>query len=415
MNSFKIKQEWIWELSIILVNIFVFFGYLIPQRSAFLLITSGFFFLIYVLFNKKIYRIVINQNAIWLFVLFFLCIQLLYTVGFDLSLKFIMTFGATLLMKIVYESLEYDLLNFDWKNKFLKYSLIFSGIHVVSSLLYNFYPDLIINLNKSLLKSLALSTNLLQHSQGLNPGITNDYGINAFYNLMFCGLMITKVLTSKKMKIFDIILLIASIISLIIIGKSNILLCFFIGVVICFLLAFNKMSLKKRIMIIVGVVLIGFATYYVALQIPATEILIKRLEQSQTTSGMLNGREGIYNFEIKKFKENMFLGIGIRGLLSLGAGDGHNIYLQLLCETGIICALFIFFQLLYNYIKSFKIYYKNVEYRKLFMYSIFVQTFFLVNGITENPFFIESVLIYYLLLTAFNNFREVINYEKKRI
>lgn len=415
MNRTKIKQEWIWELSIILVNIFVFFGYLIPQRSAFLLITSGIFFLIYILFNKKMYRKVINQNAIWLFLLFFLCIQLLYTIGFDLSLKFIMTFGSTLLMKIVYESLEYDLPNFDWKNKIIKYSLIFSGIHVICTLLYNFYPDLIINLNKSILNSGAYSHNALQHWQGLNPGITDDYGFNAFCNLMFCGLMITKVLINKKIKFIDIILLIASIIAMIIIGKRGHLLCLAVGVIICFLLAFNKMPLKKRIMIIIGVILIGFATYYIALQIPATEILIKRLEQSQTTSGMLNGREGIYNFEIKKFKENMFLGIGIRGLGSYGVGDGHNIYLQLLCETGIICALFIFFQLLYNYIKSFKIYYKNVEYRNLFMYSIFVQTFFLVNGITENTFFVESILIYYLLITSFNNFKEVENYEKKNV
>lgn len=415
MNRVGIKQEWIWEVSIILINIFVFFGYLIPQRSAFLLITSGVFFLIYILFNKKIYRKVINQNAIWLFVLFFLCIQLLYTVGFDLSLKFIMTFGATLLMKMVYESLEYDLPNFDWESKLLKYSLIFSGIHVICTLLYNFYPDLIINLNKSILNSSAYGNNLLQHWQGLNPGITDDYGFNAFCNLTFCGLMITKVLTNKKIKSFDIILLIASLISLIIIGKRGHLLCLVVGVIICFLIAFNKMSLKKRITIIVGIILIGFATYYVALQIPATEILIKRLEQSQTTSGMLNGREGIYNFEVNKFNENIFLGIGIRGLLSLGAGDGHNIYLQLLCETGIICASVIFVQLLYNYIKSFKLYYKNIKYRRTFMFSIFVQTFFLVNGITENTFFVESILIYYLLITSFNNFKEVDNNEKKTI
>ena len=415
MNRFKIKQEWLWELSIILVNIFVFFGYLIPQRSSFLLITSGAFFLLYILFNKKIYKKVIMQNTIWLFVLFFLCIQLLYTIGFDLSLKFIMTFGSTLLMKIVYESLEYDLPNFDWKNKILKYSLLFSGIHVICTLLYNFYPDFIINLNKSILNSSAYVNNLLQHWQGLNPGIADDYGFNAFCNLMFCGLMITKVLINKKIKIFDIILLIASIISLIIIGKRGHLLCLAVGAIICFLIAFNKMPLKKRITIVVGVILIGFATYYVALQIPATEILIKRLEQSQTTSGMLNGREGIYNFEINKFNQNIFLGIGIRGLVSYGVGDGHNIYLQLLCETGIICASVIFVQLLYNYIKSFKLYYKNIEYRRLFMYSIFVQTFFLVNGITENTFFVESILIYYLLITSFNNFKEVENYEKKNV
>ena len=58
--------------------------------------------------------------------------------------------------------------------------------------------DFIINFNKSILNSSAYGNNLLQHWQGLNPGIADDYGFNAFCNLMFCGLMITKVLINKK-------------------------------------------------------------------------------------------------------------------------------------------------------------------------------------------------------------------------
>ena len=402
----KIKQEKIWTITMILVNIFVFFGYLVPSRSAFLLVIAGTSLILYLFLNRRIKTEVFRRNILWLAILIDLFFSLLFTINVSLSIKFIMTYGATLIMKLIYDSLELDNPDFKWKEKFLNIAFVCSGIHVITTLIYNLYPDIILKLNRTILTTQQYSYNLLQYTQGLNPGICDDYGFNAFCVLMFVGIILSKIFAKEKIKILDVILLIFGIITLIIIGKRGHLLCFAIGTVICFWLSFNKIPIYKKFTIIIGSILIVLAVYYVATKIPATAILITRLKQTQISGGALNGREIIYQHSIETFKDNFLFGIGIRGIYAKYLGDGHNIYLQILAELGIFGATIVFITFIRNIQKAIIEYLKkeNKSNKYLIMFSIFCQIFFLVNGITENTFYVESILIFYMIITVFNNF-----------
>ncbi len=401
-NRAIIKKEWIWTIVIFMTNIFVFFGYAIPYRTPFLLGISLFSFIYYIATYKRIYKNVIRANALWLIVLLFFCIQLLYTVSFELSLKFIMTFGATIILKIIFESLSYDLPHYNWKKILVNSALLCSGVHVMATLMYNFNPNTIINFNKMFLKNGAYLHNILQYNQGLNPGICDDYGFNAFCNLIFLGLVICKLLIYKKVNIITIFSIIAGILAIVIIGKRSHLLCLIICTLISIFISLKNIPILKKILFLILLIILGYVIYYVCLNVPATAILLKRLEQSQTMEGLLNGREFIYNYVLNVLKNNLFLGIGIRGIGSL-IGDGHNIYFQILAEMGIIMGTIVFVNFILSLYRTFKeINNKNnIETKYLLLFSLFVQVFFLINGITENPFYVESILIFYLIITSF--------------
>ena len=120
------------------------------------------------------------------------------------------------------------------------------------------------------------------------------------------------------------------------------------------------------------------------------------------------GRVNFWNVAIQQFKENPILGIGWKSFWHFefyGVHyDVHNIYLQLLCEVGIMGAVvfYLFFAIsLYRAIKI--VIKKNIDmkYKKIALFSVFYQVFFLLYGITGNPLYDASFYIMYFISVAF--------------
>lgn len=86
-------------------------------------------------------------------------------------------------------------------------------------------------------------------------------------------------------------------------------------------------------------------------------------------------------------------------VLSSWGTNGHNIYLQLTAETGIIGAVLIFSLFFCLLIRSFKLYItiKEPDDKQLCLISIGMQCVFLLVGITENSFYVTGELITYLV------------------
>lgn len=91
-------------------------------------------------------------------------------------------------------------------------------------------------------------------------------------------------------------------------------------------------------------------------------------------------------------------------VLSEWGTNGHNIYLQLTAETGIVGAVLIFSLFLCLLIRSIKLYkrIKEPDDKQLCLISIGLQCVFLLVGITENSFYATGELLTYL--TAFGIF-----------
>ena len=114
------------------------------------------------------------------------------------------------------------------------------------------------------------------------------------------------------------------------------------------------------------------------------------------------GRDQLWTQAMTYFYSNKWLGIGwtnFKNLFTLRGTHVHNIYIQLLCETGIIgFSIFAFF-FTWNILTTLRrirtAKRETYEYSWL-MLSLFMQIYFLLYGITGNPLYdIEETILYF--------------------
>ena len=121
------------------------------------------------------------------------------------------------------------------------------------------------------------------------------------------------------------------------------------------------------------------------------------------------GRDQLWNQAIDYFLQNPLTGIGwnnYKKIFTLRETHVHNIYLQLLCETGIIGFLsFIVF-----FVRSLIISFKNLKVSRnnsiefsWILFSLYVQIYFLLYGLSGNPLYdVEEMILYFFAVGVGN-------------
>ena len=103
---------------------------------------------------------------------------------------------------------------------------------------------------------------------------------------------------------------------------------------------------------------------------------------------IMTGRDTIYKILMADFGESNFLiGRGTAATYELAEKGAHNIYIQILYDHGILFSLPYYILLLYNYYLAFK---------NKCPISIFVQTMFLVYGLSGNPLYSNMFMMIYI-------------------
>lgn len=256
-------------------------------------------------------------------------------------------------------------------------------------------------------------------------GFSTNSGFSAGY--IVAGLFAYSTLNYKKIKLKQILVLLFLITSLLFTGKRGHSLFFVSTIAIVFLLLSpNNKGLARVVKLFALVLLVLFVFNLVKdflfQNVPVFRALIETQEEMNEGEDITSGRTILYENAIRLFKENPVVGIGWRsyknttsGLLFNGkALDTHNIYLQLLCETGILGVLFIIPSFLVFWFKTRKANKRVIdtsseisdEWRPLLWFSFSYQTFFLLYGLTGNVlydchyetmyFFSCSILVAYL-------------------
>ncbi len=116
-----------------------------------------------------------------------------------------------------------------------------------------------------------------------------------------------------------------------------------------------------------------------------------------------NGRMALYADAIKEFENNPILGIGWGNYRVIYESSGvHNIYLQLLCECGIVGFFIIVFSMGMALIKSVKQLKKSIRYNSasiitICKLSVFLQIYTWVYGVFGNPIYDQNYLLMYIL------------------
>lgn len=295
----------------------------------------------------------------------------------------------------------------------LKHMMKFAAFfHMLFSYFTIFFPHLSITICGFFLpaESVKLTQRWLFEMHRI-AGISGQLGTNAVYMSILICIYFVEYLLYKEKK--DFLFLFLAIIMLLMTGKKGIILAVAVAIsVIIILFYFNRIWVGLSLSIIACIVSITGVIFFLSLNLQT------KIYHNFYVS--IISRAVLYEKLFSRINDNIFFGNGVDTTVSLIGHQGHNIYLQILYEQGIIGLIFFVFAIvipmiiLIRYLKIHKkeIHKKNME---IFFMSIFFQVFFIIYGLTDNPLYDYQVLLVYFVLYcgAYNNLGHQMFTEKK--
>ena len=314
------------KISIVINLLMIFFGAYIGN-----LYILQFIALAFAILSLNLKQIKIKSDTIlWIILCIILIMSSAYSINKLDSIEVASLICMAMILKMLYENKEKE-----WKEYFLKLTLIASGVHVMATIMQLIFPSLINSVNSIILGSEGMKTNQELYRAGGYAGITAQTSVNAFYIAIFIGIIFLKFIFEKKYKMVNTFFLIISIIALFITGKRGMLSFTLLSIILIYL--YTAMKDKKNILKYVTMILIiGTIGYAAVTNIPQTKVVIDKIQILSEQENGLNGRDILWKESIKVFKDNPIMGIGIGTIQILIGEYSHNIYIQLLAETGII-------------------------------------------------------------------------------
>lgn len=291
--------------------------------------------------------------------------------------------------------------------------IIFSVIFAVGVYLQVFFPS-INNVVLSILPSkytvYRLSANPGNSGFSTNSGFTAGYIVSGIL-AAFSYVNSTKNIRKRLFLLFFLLF------ALLLTNKRGHVIFLSCTIILCYIIpAKGKEKYKKYFgMVFAGIVMIllfyVFSDYI--LLIPGLNRIVQsfsgdNLEGTDITSGRIK----LYARAWQLFIENPFFGIGWGEFKETTTGsfriftilDTHNIYLQVLCESGVIGGLTLFLSMAVFWVKTKKAYiesqYNNFilsKWKHLLYFSFSYQTFFLLYGLTGNVLYDQHYIILYMV------------------
>ena len=273
-------------------------------------------------------------------------------------------------------------------------------IYTIATVVQAFRPDIVDKLCQILLSESSLEENRrfvnAGDIYGGLPGLTAQIGINSFYMALFVGACEIRAFSEKNnyKKILYVLLLIAGLFALIKTNKRGMLL-FTVFLFFIVILFYNKSRIKRSLILIATACVIGLFILFF------TELGARLL--NKFTEGGLSGREQLWKNAWEEFVSHPILGIGIDSYTIKYKLDAHNIYLQVLCETGIVGFSFFIIFILRNTFRALKIClfeFQDEKIKEIVFFSCFVQGIFLLWGFSGNSLYDQFVLVWYMIAVA---------------
>lgn len=302
-----------------------------------------------------------------------------------------------------------------WQPTVLNLSCIFSMVYALATVVSYFSESIYINYMVPLLSQYNTTQMINFYHQGYMLGLTDHYSTNGMYLAVGTGAFFAKLVPDFKKKQNWVYLLIMML-ALLLTGKRGPLI-FAVGAMAVVFFFYKSNKPQGRILKIMIIAAIGVAALLIAsIWVPEIMNSINRFISSSDDGDVTAGRGPLFALAISLFKKKPIFGWGWGSYQYLYYDNlgkyqyvfkyrhAHNIYLQLLCEVGIVgfivfCSFFIW--QLYKVLKLYR------DYRKGFIilpecassvlpFAVYSQVFFLMYGMTGNPLYDVIVLFPYL-------------------
>lgn len=300
------------------------------------------------------------------------------------ALKFSLVYLLFLIFSIYFTRLDC------WWKIYFKWMRFFLFVHMYYTLFSVIFTKLSIKISSYILPEEAQELTVRWiYEDTKYAGISGQIGTNAFFFSVLIGLMYAGKL--KKKSYNKLYLLLASI-SLLLTGKKGLIIASLISIIVVYILQ-QKVYIKRKNMycfcLFLLVLLMCFGMVF-------SETIYLKIQSS------VDSRINLYLTMIDLIKEKPLLGIGTS---SIGAFTyknrlGHNIYIQMLSEQGIIGFILLVFTMLWPLIISVKRYRFLEEEKEVVLFGIYIQVFIIIYGFFGNPIYDYNIVLVYLLSLA---------------
>ena len=192
-----------------------------------------------------------------------------------------------------------------------------------------------------------------------------------------------------KSRLWNILMMALSLFSIIICSKRGI----FVATIIATVVLMFYLYRGRNFLLKFSAVAILFAGVMVILY--QTNEFVYTFINRFVSDDFTSGRDVIYESLWSDFANNdILIGRGTAATYQIAEEGAHNIYIQILYDHGIIFSIPYYAFLAYNYYLAFK---------SRCPISIFVQTLFLVYGLSGNPLYSNMLMMIYLYYVLYAN------------
>lgn len=259
-------------------------------------------------------------------------------------------------------------------------------------------------------------------STGYNAGITAHYSTNAIY-LSIASIYFFSQWRNKKDK-KSIMIFIISFFGLILTAKRAHLLIVIMSCLFIYFIIDRKDEIKNKIkyttiILICSIIVFGISSIFV----PSILNVVNRFKEGFTNGTLLSGREEFYDAAISLWSNKPIFGNrwgyfseyyqnNIFNLsdpaYNLEYLDCHNVYLQILCECGLVGFIIIVGLMLFIFYKTIKLvnYHKQSKtFLPQLIFSAGYQIFFMAYCLCGNPLYDAQCYVMYFIVIGI-----IINY-----
>ena len=255
------------------------------------------------------------------------------------------------------------------------------------------------------------------YQQGYMPGFTPHYSTNGMYLAVGLAVPVAYLISGSRKFIIKL-LFVLILFALLVTGKRGHVVFGIASILICYYFLNCDKPVKRWFKIVSAVVLGVLALVIAAEFVPSVMNVVYRFIETAESGDISYGRDAFRVLALELFAQNKLFGIGWDGFryyyntLFDYEINVHCVYVQLLCETGIIGSIIyysFFVAALYRIISAVKyLISKGIELKDLerlsITFSLYVQCFFLLYCITGNPLYDSQILIPYIMACAIGEY-----------
>ncbi len=410
MSKISVEKIYNFILSIIMC-IILFSGSSVfaSYRYLFIAICAGVVFIANAIKNEGKFKLFLKPiyNRILLIIIVILTLNVPFSYNIKSSIKYITFFT------IIYVTSLSLFENENFFKRLIKAILVSSMILAFSILLCAVFGNYIEKYFSFLLPKSVASLRVFRDElrRGAYSGFAFERSYAATGLTLGISIIFSNIVVDKKIKKSEIVALVILLVALFCTGKRMLLLINMFTFLFVFFINGKKENLVKflKLSVILSIFLIIILIY-----VPQTRRVFVRFLDKQGPNTIEARNENYWVYCLEMFSERPIAGYGINSFVDYITSknvreifNAHNIYFQLLAETGIIglsIFLILFGYLLiftYKKLKEFK----NDEYKsKLINISLLLQIIFLIYGLSGNTlYYFAQVFIYFIAIMIVNN------------